>query len=317
MVDLVVPSGWAGGGLGVPMKEKEASLTQETSMEPVAFAHDMTVADALRVLLSSNAICCSTGSEEVFYVKMQQLYSKDMAEQSGHVPAAQVGGGLFCVSLGDLLEAPRQMPIKCLLGTEEDSEECVLYENVREPYLERGLGTELMGRLPWLVGLLSFLTVSSAILEYYDALLQRHLVIAFYLTVLVGCGGNAGSQASSLVLQALATGEVVPSVTDVWRVLRKELLVALSIAAVLSIGVFGRIALFSGDVPDGITIACAMFLTVLFSVVFGSLAPLGLQRVGIDPAKVSGPLLSTVIDIAGVVLACICAELLESFGFLG
>lgn len=112
------------------------------------------------------------------------------------------------------MEAPRQMPLECLLGG-GDVEECDLYVNLPEPYIDRTAAMELTSRLPWLFVLLGFLTVSAGILEYFDALLQRHLVIAFYLTALIGCGGNAGSQASSLVLQELATGELVPTTADV------------------------------------------------------------------------------------------------------
>ncbi|OLP86469.1 Magnesium transporter MgtE [Symbiodinium microadriaticum] len=221
--------------------------------------------------------------------------------------------GLACINLADLLEAPRQLPLDCLLGL-GNKEECELYSSAPEPYVGKSVQTELYGRLPWLLGLLVFLSVSSAILEFFDVLLQKHLIIAFYLTALVGCGGNAGSQAASLVLQALATGELVPTFADFWRVLRKELLVALGIAATLSLGIFGRILLFGGSAVDALAIALAMAVTVSFSVLFGASAPLLLQRAGADPAKVSGPLLSTVIDIAGVLVACLSAQLLEAVG---
>ncbi|CAE8625655.1 unnamed protein product, partial [Polarella glacialis] len=146
------------------------------------------------------------------------------------------GSEVFCISLADLMEAPRQMPLNCLLARPEDeAEECQLYGSLPEPYTSKSVQDELLSRLPWLVGLLLFLTVSSAILEYYDDVVQRHIVIAFYLTALVGAGGNSGSQASALVLQALATGELAPTIEDLWRVLRKELLISVGVAAVLSL----------------------------------------------------------------------------------
>lgn len=266
----------------------------------------MKVAEVIRALLSTNAVCAKSGVGEVFYVKVT---SGEGERETG--PEAD---GVFCISLADLLEAPRQMPLDCLIGSRDDLEECQLYEFAPEPYATRGVVAELASRLPWLVGLLAFLTVSSAILEYFDALLQRHLVIAFYITALVGCGGNSGSQAASLILQALATGELAPTAEDMGNVLRKELLISLGIAAVLSTGVAARILLFGGAAGDAITISLAMAVTVIFSVVFGAFAPLGLQRAGADAAKVSGPLLSTVIDIVGVVVACASAALLEAAG---
>lgn len=261
--------------------------------------------EVLRILLSSNAICVEEGvdgEERVFYVQVLNEATE----------VAEAKASVACISLADLLEAPRHLPLGCLL--DEGKEECELYAVAPEPYKEKSVESELSGRLPWLVGLLVFLTVSSAILEYYDGLLQKHLIIAFYLTALVGCGGNAGSQAASLVLQALATGELVPSLKDLGSVLWKELQVSLGIAFVLAAGVALRILLFGGPMSDAAAIAVAMAITVSFSVIFGASAPLVLKRLGADPAKVSGPLLSTVIDIAGVLVACLSALLFEAMG---
>ncbi|CAE7367462.1 unnamed protein product [Symbiodinium sp. KB8] len=262
---------------------------------------DMRIEEVIRILLRSNAVCVGDAPDGVFFVKVAPTGDETQDP------------GLACINLADLLEAPRQLPLDCLLGL-GNKEECELYSSAPEPYVGKSVQTELYGRLPWLLGLLVFLSVSSAILEFFDVLLQKHLIIAFYLTALVGCGGNAGSQAASLVLQALATGELVPTFADFWRVLRKELLVALGIAATLSLGIFGRILLFGGSAVDALAIALAMAVTVSFSVLFGASAPLLLQRAGADPAKVSGPLLSTVIDIAGVLVACLSAQLLEAVG---
>jgi len=270
----------------------------------------MRVDDVIRTLLRSNAVCIDSGDDDaVFYVKVT-ADDEDVAE------VEDTEAGLFCIALADLLQAPRQLPLSCLLGS-ADAEECELYGQIPEPYIEKSFLEDLQSRLPWLLGLLFFLTVSSGILEYYDSLLQRHLVIAFYLTALVGCGGNSGSQAAALVLQALATGELAPTMEDLSRVLRKELLMSLGIAVVLSIGVAARMILFGSPLADALSIALAMTCTVIFSVVFGAVIPITLQRLGADPAKVSGPLLSTSIDIAGVLFACWTAQLLEGIGAWG
>lgn len=290
-------------------------LASGAPLASVTLRSDMKVAEVIEKLLRANAICVDSGDGGVFYVKVGS--SALVAGGSALLPEGE-GTSLCCISLADLLEAPRQMPLRCLIGDgTENEEECELYTVAPDPYIDRSALSELLSRLPWLVGLLAFLTVSSAILEYFDALLQRHLVIAFYLTALVGCGGNSGSQAASLVLQALATGEIAPTAADIGRVLRKEFLVALGVALALSLGVAARIALFGGSSADTVTVAAAMAVTVLFSVVFGALAPLLLQRAGVDPAKVSGPLLSTVIDIVGVVMACASGQVVEALGGWG
>jgi len=297
---------WAGAGVGTV--DGPQSPAQDTGSIAVPLQSGMQVDQVIRLLFNSKAVCMDSGGEEVFYAKLTDQ------EETGRVDADS-SSAIFCISLADLLEAPRSMPLKCLLDA--DSEECVVYSSAPDPYLKRSISAELESRLPWLVGLLAFLTVSSAILSYYNDLLERHLVIAFYLTALVGCGGNSGSQASALVLQALATREIVAVPETIAMVLSKELAISLGVAAVLSVGVALRIIVFGGQLTDALLIAVAMAITVVFSVVFGAAIPLVLQRLGFDPAKVSGPLLSTVIDIVGVLVACLAAKALESAGIAG
>jgi len=281
--------------------------TQAGIPEPVVLDKEMRVGDAIQSLLRKSTICVDTdGGETLLYVRVAGTGAAASAEETRE--------GLCCIALTDLLEAPRQMPLRCLLGIDDDGEECELYETPSDSYTSRGAMAELVERLPWLLGLMAFLTVSSAVLESYDYLLQRHLIIAFYLTALVGCGGNSGSQAASMVLQSMARGELLPTMDSVWSVLQKELTVALGVAAVLASGVAARIVLFGGSNGDALTIAAAMAMTVVFSTVFGAMTPLLLKRLGVDPAKVSGPLLSTVIDIVGALIAVFSGFLVESAG---
>eukprot|EP00419_Tripos_fusus_P046927 CAMPEP_0172838926 /NCGR_PEP_ID=MMETSP1075-20121228/28215_1 /TAXON_ID=2916 /ORGANISM="Ceratium fusus, Strain PA161109" /LENGTH=370 /DNA_ID=CAMNT_0013682507 /DNA_START=61 /DNA_END=1173 /DNA_ORIENTATION=+ len=292
------PSRWAGAGVGVISKEETVALRLNTPVK-----------DVIEALLKSHSVCVENEEGRLMYVKV----TDGKAAGSSEALNQPSDSGYACIELADLLEAPRETPLSCLIGKDE-SEECTMYGSLPEPYNELRPLPELASRLPWLVGLLAFLTVSSGILEYYDDLLQRHLVIAFYLTVLVGCGGNSGSQAAALVLQGMATGELAPTAQDAGNVLCKELIIALGIAAALCTGVSIRILLFGSSPGDAFLIALAMAVTVVFSVGFGAVAPLALQRAGLEPAKVSGPLLSTVIDIVGVLAACLSAALLESVG---
>lgn len=291
-----------------------ADLELGGQQRPITLSSDMQVGDVIRTLLATNVVCVDSEGEQSFQVRVAPADQEAGAPVEEASVALGSGSGPFCILLEDLLEAPRKMPLECLVS--DANEDCELYVDTPDPYIDRDPASELLSRLPWLVGLLLFLTVSSAILEFYDELLQRHLVIAFYLTALVGCGGNSGSQAASLILQALATGELRPTAKDILLVLEKELLVGLGGALVLSLGVAARMIFFGSPLEDAVIIAVAMAFTVLFSVVFGALTPLVLKKFGFDPAKVSGPLLSTTIDIFGVLAACTSAQLLESVGYL-
>merc|ERR1719291_503973 len=124
----------------------------------------MKVEQVIRALLVSNVACVDSGGGLFFQVAVDVV-------EDGVPAAAGSASGPYRILLQDLLEAPRQMPLECLVS--DASEEW-------EPYGAREPGQELLGRLPWLMGLMVFLTVSSAILEFYDGVLQRHLAIAFY-----------------------------------------------------------------------------------------------------------------------------------------
>jgi len=303
--DLMNPrSRWAGAGVGIVERNDVPQLPAERT---VVLQLDTPAKDVIEALLMSHSVCIENEKGRSIYVKVID----GTVVNSSEALKSSSTDGYACIQLADLLDAPRELPLSCLIG-EDESEECAGYGNLPDPYNESGPVFELTSRLPWLVVLLAFLTVSSAILEYYDALLQRHLVIAFYLTALVGCGGNSGSQAAALVMQGMATGELAPTARDVGTVLGKELIIALGIAAVLCTGISMRILLFGGSPADALLIAVAMALTVVFSVVFGAVSPLLLQRAGLEPAKISGPLLSTAIDIVGVLVACLSASLLEA-----
>lgn len=304
------PSRQLGDGEGVV--EGVDAPQFSTSRGTVALKLDTPVKDVIEVLLRSHSVCV----ENVDGHTISFNVSGGKATSISGALEELSDSGYACIQLADLLDAPPELPLSCLIGDDE-LEECSMYGSRPEPYNERSPLSELASRLPWLVGLLAFLTVSSAILEYYDNILQRHLVIAFYLTALVGSGGNSGSQAAACVLQGLATGELAPTARDVGTVLGKELMVALGVAAAVCTGVAMRILLFGGSTADAFLIVLAMAVTLIFSVLFGAIAPLALQRAGFEAAKISGPLLSTVIDIVGVLVACLSATLLEATGMFG
>jgi magnesium transporter len=133
-------------------------------------------------------------------------------------------------------------------------------------------------------------------------------VLALFIPLVISSGGNAGSQASTLVIRAMATQEV--RLRDWWRVLRRE------IAAGLVLGVLlGGISLLSialwprGDVvfsghffAVGVTVAVSLLWIVVWGAVSGGMLPFALQRFGLDPASASGPLVTTLVDVTGLVI---------------
>mmetsp|Transcript_28083 Transcript_28083/g.68387 ORF Transcript_28083/g.68387 Transcript_28083/m.68387 type:complete len:344 (-) Transcript_28083:2218-3249(-) len=140
----------------------------------------------------------------------------------------------------------------------------------------------VVDRAGWLVGLLILQSMSSFIIARNETLLQQHGVIVQFLTMLVGAGGNAGNQASVRVIRGLATGTI--DHTNTRPFLRRELFMGLCLSIILSIAGFGRALVFFTPWPETFAITMSLFIIVASSVVIGSLLPLGMRSVGIDPA---------------------------------
>ncbi len=154
----------------------------------------------------------------------------------------------------------------------------------------------LRSRAAWLVGLLALQSCSGFVLSRNEDLLRDHPAIIYFLTMLVGAGGNAGNQASVRVIRGLALGTLNPNTRD--RFLLRELRMAVALSAILSIAGFARAAAFRTPLPETAAVTLALGVIVLSSVCLGAVLPLGLQRIGVDPAH-SSTTIQVVMDILG------------------
>ncbi|KAL3816177.1 hypothetical protein ACHAXA_007295 [Cyclostephanos tholiformis] len=169
---------------------------------------------------------------------------------------------------------------------------------------------QLKERAGWLIGLLVFQSCSSFIIQYNQRFLQKHMVIVQFLTMLVGAGGNAGNQAAVRVIRSLAVGTLNRR-TMKWF-LRNEAKMALSLSLLIGMTGFARAAIFR--VPPGETIAvtASVCAIVAISVAIGNALPLGMKRVGIDPAH-SSTTIQVVMDILGVLITVCVSSFVLSF----
>lgn len=163
-----------------------------------------------------------------------------------------------------------------------------------------------LSRLSWLAGLLVCQSLSSLVLEAYNDTIAAHPTVVFFLTMLVGAGGNAGNQASVRVIRALAVGDY-----DQGTLVFTELKMALVLAAGLSVIGFTRVILDSGSPTDAIAITLSLFCIVFISVIIGALLPQLLDKLGAGASN-AATAIQVVMDIIGVLLTCsICTVLLE------
>jgi len=171
-----------------------------------------------------------------------------------------------------------------------------------ERYVDSSIGRLILRRIPWLAILLVAGTITTNVLSSYQALLGAAAFLVWFVPVITQTGGNSGTQSSTLMIRGLATGEV--HFRDIGRVILKELLVGLIMGVALGAVLFMRgIWLPPGvELVQALTIGASLVFVVLFSSVIGALAPLLIHRLGADPTVMAGPLMATVIDVAGLTI---------------
>lgn len=166
------------------------------------------------------------------------------------------------------------------------------------PYLESSLTTLFSKRIGWLVFLFVVQAVTSNILKYYENVLSSVVTLAFFIPLLADVGGNSGTQASSLIIRALALGEV--TVKDIAVILFKELRVSGLIGIVMGfIGYFFAWAI-SGSATIGMIVACTLIVVLILSSTIGAILPILGRMCRVDPAVFSAPFITTVVDITAL-----------------
>jgi magnesium transporter len=181
-------------------------------------------------------------------------------------------------------------------------------EALDEPYMVIGFGRMIRKRAGWLTALFLGEMLTATAMGVFYGEIERAAVLTLFLPLIISSGGNSGSQAATLVIRALALGEV--GLADWWRIVRREVRAGLSLGAILgSIG-FLRISVWSAfsDIYGphwllvAITVAVALVGIVLWGTITGSVLPLFLRRLGFDPAASSAPFVATLVDVTGLVI---------------
>jgi magnesium transporter len=176
------------------------------------------------------------------------------------------------------------------------------------PYLEIGLGEMVKKRGPWLAALLLGEMLTATAMAFFEEAIAEAVVLAVFLPLIISSGGNSGSQASTLVVRAMALEQV--RLRDWWRVVRREIVTGMVLGSILgAIGVvrilaWHAVANVYGDRAVGvaITVGTSLVGVVLLGTMAGSLLPFLLRRLGFDPASASAPFVATLVDVLGVIL---------------
>jgi magnesium transporter len=183
------------------------------------------------------------------------------------------------------------------------------------PYLETPLFTLVRKRVGWLTILFLGEMLTATAMAYFNSEMEKVIILTNFIPLIISTGGNSGTQASTLIIQAMALGEV--TLRDWWRVMRREVMSGLLLGTMLGIVGFCRIAIWSFLMHEqiitsytygehwfliGLTVCFSLVGVVLWSSLIGSMLPLILKRLGADPASSSAPFVATLVDVTGLII---------------
>ena len=233
----------------------------------------------------------------------QEAVANVMAESKlMAVPVVDAQGRIKgIVTVDDIVDVVRE-------EATEDIQKIGGMEALDAPYLQIAFARMVRKRAGWLAALFLGEMLTATAMAYYEDEIARAVVLALFVPLIISSGGNSGSQASTLVIRAMALGEV--NLRDWWRVIRRELAAGVALGGVLGTIGFLRVAIWGAATSlygehyllVALTIFGSLIGVVTFGTLAGSLLPFVLRRLGFDPASASAPFVATLVDVTGIVI---------------
>jgi magnesium transporter len=226
------------------------------------------------------------------------------------VPVVDHGRVIGIVTVDDVIDA-------IVAESTEDVQKFGGMAAINEPYMEIGFWQMMKKRGGWLCALFLSEMLTASAMQGYEGELEKAIVLTLFIPLIMSSGGNSGSQATSLLIRALALREV--ELKDWWRVALREIPNGLALGAMLGLVGIVRISLWQylgfydyGDhwMLIALTVGAALVGIVMFGSLTGSMLPFILQRTGFDPASASAPFVATLVDVTGLVIYFTVASLI-------
>src|SRR5262245_26981505 len=247
----------------------------------------------------------------------QETVSRVFAEHDlNAIPVVDKEGKMKgIVTVDDIVDVVRE-------EATEDAQKFGGMEALDLPYLQSSRRDMIRKRARWLTILLIGEMLTATALGFFQDALDEITILALFLPLIISSGGNSGSQASTLVIRAMALGEV--RTADWWLVFRREITIGVVLGLILGVvaavrvvlwGAFGAYGhIHGGDkyLLVGMTVAASLVGCVLWGTLMGSMLPFVLRRTGADPASASAPLVATLVDVSGIIISFTIARLILS-----
>ena len=236
----------------------------------------------------------ATREDAARLISKYDLLAVPVVDESDHV--------LGIVTVDDVIDAIVQEQT-------EDVQRCGGVEALDEPYITIGFGSMIKKRAGWLCALFLGEMLTATAMGYFENEISKAVVLALFIPLIISSGGNSGSQATSLIIRAMALREI--TLKDWWRIALRELPSGIALGTILgAIGVV-RILLWQSlgwydygthHMLVAITVGVALIGVVTFGSLAGSMLPFLLRRLGFDPASASAPFVATLVDVTGLII---------------
>ena len=253
------------------------SMRQLLIEEPAAVLADVVETDLVSVLVG-------TDQEEV--ARLMSRY--DLATLPVVDPQGMLVGVITIDDVVDVLEEETTEDFQRFGGTEP----------LDRPYLDSSVLTVVRKRVGWLLLLFLTETLTGSVLRHFEETMAAVVSLAFFIPLLIGTGGNAGSQTTSTIIRALAVEDL--DKRGLFKPLFHELAVGIVLGLVMGVVAYGRAMLWGTGQAVAVTVAVSIATIVIWANALGSLLPIIAHRLKIDPTVVSGPAMSTLVDATGL-----------------
>ncbi|MFO0551935.1 MAG: magnesium transporter [Polyangiaceae bacterium] len=283
-------------------------------LETIYYAYVLDAEQRLRGVVSFRDLFGASGDQPiaemmrspvitVVETQDQEEVARLMAEHDLHaLPVVDVDGRMKgIVTIDDIVDVVEQ-------EATEDIQKLGGMEALDTPYLQTPLLAMVKKRAGWLSALfLGEMLTASAMSKYEDEI-ARAVVLALFVPLIISSGGNSGSQATTLIIRAMALGEI--TLRDWWRIIRRELSAGVMLGAILAMLGFARILVWQGlfhlygahYLQVASTVAVSLVGVVMWGTLAGSMLPFIIRRLGFDPASASAPFVATLVDVSGLVI---------------
>ncbi|MDO4481759.1 MAG: magnesium transporter [Bacillota bacterium] len=200
----------------------------------------------------------------------------------------------------DVIEEETTEDFERMAGVLDDSD---------KEYLDLSVIQHIKNRVPWLCLLTVSLMITGAIIARFEALMSQVIALVAYMPLLMGTGGNTGTQSATLVIRGMSLGEI--ELRDVGKVIWKELRISMVLGAVLALINFAKIVLIDRQEPlIALTVSISILIVVIFAKLIGGLLPMAAKKLKIDPALMATPMISSITDMVSVIIYLLLATLI-------